>query len=450
MAVSKQEGGFDCKFVEKPVSYLQSECPVCLLILREPYQVTCCGKSFCRVCIERVKADNKPCPCCNRKNFNDFANLGLQQPLYGFKVYCSNKGDGCEWTGELRQLDKHLNLNPDQTEALLEGCALARIKCQHCFEYFMRTKLHNHQANLCDQRPSCCIYCNSYKSTYKDVVYNHWPVCECYPVQCPNECGESLQRRNLKEHFSTDCPLTVVNCDLHYAGCMVKLPRKNMPAHLREDFISHFSLLAVSLKEQQRENQTLRRKVHDMEQQQKELQEQHSHIKQQQKDLQQQHKDLQEEHSCMKEILQLGDYYPPCDVHCPYPALRQTHYSHPFYSHFLGYTFKYSMTKVDLNVVQIHVTLTKGVNHHLEQWPVSCSVTILILNQEDHVNHYTMVADLSLQIQKQVYGRSVLDSRKPIVQSDGFKFSAHEFEKKYIKQGHVTFRITEIAIKNRQ
>ena len=46
----KYRSGFDCQFVDAPKE-LQSECPVCLSILREPCQVTCCGKSFCRACI---------------------------------------------------------------------------------------------------------------------------------------------------------------------------------------------------------------------------------------------------------------------------------------------------------------------------------------------------------------------------------------------------------------
>ena len=50
--------GSECESVEKPPKAVQSECPVCLLVLREPYQATCCGKSFCEECIKRVKRDN--------------------------------------------------------------------------------------------------------------------------------------------------------------------------------------------------------------------------------------------------------------------------------------------------------------------------------------------------------------------------------------------------------
>lgn len=43
----------------------------------------------------------------------------------------------------------------------------------------------------------------------------------------------------------------VVECEFQYAGCDVKLPRRNMPDHLKDHLIEHFSLLAVSHKRQQ-------------------------------------------------------------------------------------------------------------------------------------------------------------------------------------------------------
>ena len=42
MASSEQHGGYDCEFVERPQE-LQADCPICMVVLREPFQVTCCG-----------------------------------------------------------------------------------------------------------------------------------------------------------------------------------------------------------------------------------------------------------------------------------------------------------------------------------------------------------------------------------------------------------------------
>ena len=52
----------------------------------------------------------------------------IQQSLNDFEVYCSHKSKGCEWRGELRELDKHLNSDPPADKSL-EGCPFTVIKC---------------------------------------------------------------------------------------------------------------------------------------------------------------------------------------------------------------------------------------------------------------------------------------------------------------------------------
>ena len=106
----------------------QTECPICLLLLREPYQATCCEKSFCKECIEQAQSNNQTCPTCNDRDFNLFHNKVLQQSVYDFQVDCSHKSKGCEWIGELRELDKHLNSEPPADKSL-EGCPFTVINC---------------------------------------------------------------------------------------------------------------------------------------------------------------------------------------------------------------------------------------------------------------------------------------------------------------------------------
>ena len=120
--------GFECEFAEKVSKGIQAECPICLLVLKEPYQATCCGKSFCKRCIHRIKAANQGCPTCNKGDFTIFPNLGLQQSLYDFQVYCTHKSKGCEWIEELRELDNHLNSDPPADKSL-QGCPFTLIKC---------------------------------------------------------------------------------------------------------------------------------------------------------------------------------------------------------------------------------------------------------------------------------------------------------------------------------
>ena len=124
--MATRTAGYECEFVGNPPRVLQFQCFICLLALRDPYQATCCGKSFCKECIHRVKAANGACPTCREKDFPLFHDKGLQRILYNFRVYCTHKSEGCEWTGELRELDNHLNLDPPADKDL-EGCPYTLI-----------------------------------------------------------------------------------------------------------------------------------------------------------------------------------------------------------------------------------------------------------------------------------------------------------------------------------
>ena len=244
---ASNKGGYECEFMEKPPKAFQSECPVCLLVLREPFQVTCCGYAFCQVCIERIKKDNKPCPCCNSKDLDKFEDKRLKRTLYEFKVYCTYKQQGCKWEGELRALDNHLNSNPGQQNQL-DGCQFMKINCLHCAELYLRSVIPLHQKTACLKRPFSCKYCKKFHSAYEDVTVNHWPVCACYPVPCRNKCGKTIQRKKLETHVADICPETITDCDFEYAGCNVKLPRKDMPAHIKERAVEHLSLHAKNYK----------------------------------------------------------------------------------------------------------------------------------------------------------------------------------------------------------
>ena len=102
-------GGYDCEFVEPPPSVLQTECPICSLILRDPYLTSCCGTHFCRTCSDRLQAEQKPCPTCREDNVELFANKSLKRSLAQLYVLCIHSKSGCTWRGELRELEHHLS-----------------------------------------------------------------------------------------------------------------------------------------------------------------------------------------------------------------------------------------------------------------------------------------------------------------------------------------------------
>ena len=235
-----EEGGYDCELVDKPPKEVQTECPVCLLVLKEPNQVSCCGYAFCKMCIEKIKRCNQPCPCCMGEVFNHFHDKRLKRSLSGLKVSCSID---CPWVGELNDLDEHLNKNPTNEEQL-KGCKHVKIECLYCAELIKRSEIETHQEN-CPKRPFSCDHCKDYDSTYEDVTTNHWSECNYYPLSCPNMCGQVIPRQNLKIHMDNNCPLTTIECEFKFAGCEERLPRKDMPAHLWDNTATHLSLQAT-------------------------------------------------------------------------------------------------------------------------------------------------------------------------------------------------------------
>ena len=250
-------GGYDCDFVEKPPEAIQTDCPVCLLILKEPCLISCCGHKFCRECIEQVTKDAKPCPLCNEPNFNFMRERKLEIFLKGSGVWCSYKKEGCEWSGELGQLQEHLNRDP-ALENQLNGCAFVAVECTHkCGEWFQRRHISTHQNEQCKKRPYSCDYCRDYASTFEDVTEIHYPQCGKYPVACPNDCDVyKMEQQDLEGHLRDKCPLTLVDCPFHYAGCETQLPRKDMPEHMK-DTVTHLMSLATVTQRLTVENQKL-------------------------------------------------------------------------------------------------------------------------------------------------------------------------------------------------
>ena len=249
--IAKQQsvGGYGCELVNPSPEHLQTECSICLQILRDAHLVDCCGNSFCQTCIDKVKKSRRACPLCNVKFSTVVADKRLQRILNGLDVYCSHKKNGCEWIGNLGKFNEHLNTDPNAQDRL-KGCGYVDINCAYCVITLQRNNLQNHEINECPQRPYTCFYCHTHKSTYDKVTKRHWKVCERYPVNCPNNCGEHVERCTLRTHIHSECTLEIIACEFKFCGCQAKPLRKNMSKHLKDSSVEHMSLLATGHKEQ--------------------------------------------------------------------------------------------------------------------------------------------------------------------------------------------------------
>ena len=403
--------GFDCEFVDKPPKYLQTDCPVCLLILCEPYQVTCCGKSFCKECIDNLKARSQSCPTCKQDKFESFPNKGLQQPLYGFDVFCSNKERGCVWEGELGQLNQHINSNPDKEKRLV-GCAYTDIQCLFC------NKLHlRHEVEHCPKRLFTCFMCEEYESTYEDVVNSHAPVCKCRPVECPNSCGaDNMQHQHLEEHVSSKCPLTYAECLFSDAGCDAKVYRKDLASHLTDNLVTHMSLLAM-------ENRKLKLQLQKQEEKatgesiklKQQLERMESKFKKQSVDFELEH----------KFVLSALARVPPLNLLCPLGFVEDGGLwsSEPFYDRIGGDKLQVYLSKLQVMRYAFYVVRLAS-EFQVKPTPSVKKVTIVLVDQEDSQN--------------ETFHKEVIDKLPSCFSTsvcDLFRFC---------KNGHAIFRVTDV------
>ena len=137
----RQTRGYECEFVD-PLSDALC-CHVCSLPYRDPHLLACCGKKICEPCIEQIRLVSKPCPFCNQPGLLSMLDKELRASVLDLKVFCLNKSSGCEWQGELRDIQNHR-----------ANCDFVHEACRYqCGQSFPRRRLSKHERDECPQRP---------------------------------------------------------------------------------------------------------------------------------------------------------------------------------------------------------------------------------------------------------------------------------------------------------
>lgn len=131
-------------------------CPICSNPMKEPVQ-TKCGHRFCRLCLEKSMERMQECPIDRGDLDADtptdiFPDKASERKILDFEVKCPNEIDGCQWTGELRNVEAH--------EA---SCDFVKVKCGNvnCSAIVLRWDLQHHKSELCPRRTVSCIYCGA-------------------------------------------------------------------------------------------------------------------------------------------------------------------------------------------------------------------------------------------------------------------------------------------------
>ena len=377
------ESEFD--FVESPLE--EFFCPVSLAVLLEPYLTPCCGAHLSQEAYQRLQG--QPCPLCREENLTGVLDKSVKRKVLSLKVRCPHRAEGCEWQGELRSLEQHLNTNSSEEG----GCKYVGVDCPYaCGECVQRRNLEEHKSQHCPMRPFSCQHC-SHTATFQAVTEEHWPVCEKYPLQCPNECGEEeMERKCLKEHLEQTCLLEVIQCEFSYAGCGVQLERCLMSAHKKKNVEAHLSMLSLVAQEVP--------KLQSIVQTQADLIKQ---ITDQMKQDRDQFKQLgdQVKHVFMK--LQVGKLVPPVEIilndfEKHKKDITNVWCSPPFYSHLGGYKMSLKVYADGLGQrkgthVSVYVCLMKGEFDYFLEWPFQGEVTVQLKKAKPPHHEYLVRFD---------------------------------------------------------
>ena len=104
--------------------------------------VTVGSRTYCQACVPRINVCSQ-----HHTTVNEGAQPGNGDDTHNNCVFrCPNYGEGCKWTGELNQLENHLNPQPTTVENLLEGCQFEIINFKwKRYEIKPQAELHTQQ-----------------------------------------------------------------------------------------------------------------------------------------------------------------------------------------------------------------------------------------------------------------------------------------------------------------
>ena len=181
---------------------------------------------------------------------NTFRDKNHRRVVERLRVYCPHRPresehSGCEWVGELGEVEKHLNCTLSRGNRT-EGCQYVLLKCKYCKEDVVRSSLEEHESSLCSKRIVKYPFCD-YSGEYTDVNGPHKKRCPNFPVAC-QQCKRMVGKRDLELHISKECPMTIVACEIQQYGCSKTFPRKDMAAHMEKNHAVHLKMVINRMK----------------------------------------------------------------------------------------------------------------------------------------------------------------------------------------------------------
>lgn len=238
-------------------------CPICHQLLDKAQQ-TPCGHLFCKKCLDRTRENGMAqsatssysfhsrqrnvssynryfsCPVCREQHscktsesMNDKYN---ERRVTSLRVKCPKSQ--CDWEGSVGTVDNHKRIH----------CLFENVSCSEgCGTFVLRRNLQSHIDNECRLRTSFCKFCHQ-EGTHEFITTDHCRECDEYPIECPNQCGETVAQKNIETHLGK-CPMQDIECRYSVFGCTTVTKRRETDQHeaQHKDYHLQLSLEKMSL-----------------------------------------------------------------------------------------------------------------------------------------------------------------------------------------------------------
>ena len=176
------------------------QCKICFNILKNPYDCTKCGNSFCYNCISNLIKQNKKCPFqCENFSIKQ-SSLSIISYLSNLKFICKNKEFGCEEIISYQNLDKHD-----------KDCKYFYTKCPNlqCNKKILWNLLEQHLKNECPYSLIKCKNCNQSfnRNEYEEHLKNCLSFKEYFSILINKDDNESIEsKKNQFDNFINNLP----------------------------------------------------------------------------------------------------------------------------------------------------------------------------------------------------------------------------------------------------
>ena len=406
--IAKTVGGYDYEFVDPvPDDYT---CPICTLVQRDAHQVTCCGKIYCKSCLEQLEIYNHiihnhytqsiKCPncrskCCLAEEYKVFPDRNTISKINHLRIHCTNKERGCKWVGHLKDLDTvHRPKCPNE----IVECTNKKQSGKPCGTKMQRCDLTVHKTQLCQWRKVKCRLCNE--------EGHHEKITGCHLEECPNlelPCGNNgclvKTKRWLMTQHHDECPKQIVACQYRIVGCEKKFTRESTQDHSKEFKQHHLDKAMVQLantgtqlhKTETRLDKTeTRLNITEIQ-----LNETKTRMDETLVQLRKTERRLDKAVSCIADLQSTGK----SSVVIKIPITSKVSISSGFYvakgGYYLDHGGYYLALRVDAlgrqSAYSLAMAVMSGRHDDALEWPVKGTVTIELLNQKEDRNHKQVV-----------------------------------------------------------